>query len=192
MTAELVRGQNHPLTQLRLEIRISAGTPVLAGATLGDENGTVHGSPWVAHPGAPVQPGIEVSRRAAGGHRLTVDLSAVPEAVHRVGVFLALPAGASGSDTFGAVAAPHTAVHGPDGTGVHLLMVADRADAADHGPLLDPLWRSLTRLTPVPDDHVADPWVGHAWTYEPALVPVGSRVLERVLGEVATARAKKQ
>ena len=55
--------------------------------------------------------------------------------------------------------------------GVHLMMVADREEASAYGPLLDPLWRSLLRLTPVPDDHLADPWVGHAWTYEPALVP---------------------
>ncbi|MFJ5553096.1 TerD family protein [Streptomyces sp. NPDC093225] len=51
--------------------------------------------------------------------------------------------------------------------GVHLLLVADRDEAAAYGPLLDPLWRSLLRLSPVPDDHLSDPWVGHAWTYEP-------------------------
>ena len=72
--------------------------------------------------------------------------------------------------------------------GVHLMMVADREDAAAYGPLLDPLWRSLLRLTPVPDDHLADPWVGHAWTYEPALVPPGSQVLQQVLAQVAAAR----
>ncbi|GHG55546.1 hypothetical protein GCM10018980_40800 [Streptomyces capoamus] len=71
--------------------------------------------------------------------------------------------------------------------GVHLLLVADREDAADHGPLLDPLWRSLLRLTPLPDDHLADPWVGHAWTYEPSLPPQGSRILQKVLTEVAKA-----
>ncbi|MGW3460913.1 hypothetical protein ACWDE9_15580, partial [Streptomyces olivaceoviridis] len=60
MGAELVRGQNHPLSQVRLEIRISAGVPVLAGATLGDEHGTVHGRQWVAHPGASHLPGVEV------------------------------------------------------------------------------------------------------------------------------------
>jgi hypothetical protein len=72
--------------------------------------------------------------------------------------------------------------------GVHLTLVADREDAAAYGPLLDPLWRSLLRLTPVPDNHLADPWVGHAWTYEPALVPQGSQVLRRVLPQVAAAR----
>jgi len=74
--------------------------------------------------------------------------------------------------------------------GVHLMMVADREEAAAYGPLLDPLWRSLMRLTPVPDDHLADPWVGHAWTYEPALVPPGSQVLQQVLARVAEARTK--
>ena len=72
--------------------------------------------------------------------------------------------------------------------GVHLMMVADREDAAAYGPLLDPLWRSLLRLTPVPDDHLADPWVGHAWTYEPSVVPQGSQVLQQVLSQVAAAR----
>jgi hypothetical protein len=74
--------------------------------------------------------------------------------------------------------------------GVHLMMVADREDAQAYGPLLDPLWRSLLRLTPLPDDHLADPWVGHAWTYEPALVPPGSQVLQQVLTQVAAARTK--
>jgi hypothetical protein len=115
MTAELVRGQNHPLSQARLEIRIAAGTPVVAGATLGDEHGRVHGVEWVVHPGAPTLPGLEVSRQAAADHRLAVDLDAVPEAVHRVHVLLALPA-AGGPVRFGAVAAPFVAVTGLDGT----------------------------------------------------------------------------
>ncbi|MEU6598638.1 TerD family protein [Streptomyces flaveolus] len=116
MGAELVRGQNHPLSQARLEIRISAGVPVLAGATLGDEHGTVHGRQWVAHPGAPALPGVEAPLRAAAEHRLTVDLAALPEAVHRVDVFLALPTGTAGPLGFGAVPAPHTTVSGLDGT----------------------------------------------------------------------------
>ncbi|WP_020120052.1 TerD family protein [Streptomyces canus] len=115
MTAELVRGQNHPLSQARLEIRIAAGTPVVVGATLGDEHGRVHGVEWVVHPGAPTLPGLEVSRQAAADHRLAVDLGAVPEAVHRVHVLLALPA-AGGPVRFGAVAAPFVAVTGLDGT----------------------------------------------------------------------------
>ncbi|MFF8648993.1 TerD family protein [Streptomyces griseoluteus] len=74
--------------------------------------------------------------------------------------------------------------------GVHLLLVADRADGGEYGPLLDPLWRSLTRLTPSPDDHFADPWVGHAWTFEPSLPPSGGAVLQQVLSKVAAARIK--
>lgn len=72
--------------------------------------------------------------------------------------------------------------------GVHLLMVADRDEASAYGPLLDPLWRSLMRLSPVPDNHLADPWVGHAWTFEPDLPPRGSRVLEQTLERIAATR----
>ncbi|MFD7083697.1 TerD family protein [Streptomyces sp. NPDC059918] len=72
--------------------------------------------------------------------------------------------------------------------GVHLLMVADRDEASAYGPLLDPLWRSLMRLSPVPDNHLADPWVGHAWTFEPDLPPPGSRVLEQTLERIAATR----
>ncbi|MFF6950655.1 TerD family protein [Streptomyces iakyrus] len=118
MTAELVRGQNHPLSQARLEIRISAGTPIVAVAALGDDNGRIHGEEWVAHPGAPAQPGLEVPRQAAADHRLAVDLDAVPEAVHRVSVLLALPVGGTGPVRFGAVAAPFVAVTGLDGAEV--------------------------------------------------------------------------
>ncbi|MDF3148778.1 TerD family protein, partial [Streptomyces sp. T21Q-yed] len=118
MTAELVRGQNHPLSQARLEIRVSAGTPIVAAATLGDEQGRIHGVEWVAHPGAPTLPGLEVSRQAAADHRLAVDLDAMPEAVHRVSVLLALPTGVAGPTRFGAVATPFVAVTGLDGTEV--------------------------------------------------------------------------
>ncbi|MEU9557778.1 TerD family protein [Streptomyces fumanus] len=117
MTAELVRGQNHPLSQARLEVRISAGTPVVAAATFGDADGRIGGAERVAHPGGPVLPGLEVSRQAAAGHRLAVDLDAVPDAVHRVSVLLALPApGRTGPVRFGAVAAPFVAVTGLDGS----------------------------------------------------------------------------
>ncbi|MER5935423.1 TerD family protein [Streptomyces sp. NPDC002054] len=81
----------------------------------------------------------------------------------------------------------YLADEGPQ-VGVHLLMVADRDEASAYGPLLDPLWRSLMRLSPVPDNHLADPWVGHAWTFEPSLPPPGSAVLDRVLAGVAEAR----
>jgi hypothetical protein len=56
--------------------------------------------------------------------------------------------------------------------------------------VLSPLWRALLRVTPVPDDHLADPWVGHHWTYEPPLVPHGSQVLTQVLSQVASARRR--
>ncbi|GAA2721053.1 hypothetical protein GCM10010315_42910 [Streptomyces luteosporeus] len=72
--------------------------------------------------------------------------------------------------------------------GVHVVLVADRDDARAYGPVLDPLWRSLLRLTPVPDDHLADPWVGHAWTYEPPVVPPGSDVVRDVLRKVGQSR----
>ncbi|MFE7233429.1 TerD family protein [Streptomyces sp. NPDC002405] len=116
MTAELVRGQNHPLSEVRLEIRISAGCPVVAAATLSDDSGRARDAEWVVHPGAPVLPGLEVSRQAAADHRLAIDLGAIPEAVHRVDVLLALPAAGGGPTRFGAVAAPFVAVTGPDGT----------------------------------------------------------------------------
>ncbi|WP_329036304.1 TerD family protein [Streptomyces sp. NBC_00178] len=116
MTAELVRGQNHVLPRTRLEIRVSAGTPVIAGATLGDERGTVRGVEWIAHPSSHRLPGLEVSRQAAADHRLAVDLDALPDAAHRVTVLLALPLGAGRPGRFGAVAAPFVAVTGLDGT----------------------------------------------------------------------------
>ncbi|MGW0546405.1 TerD family protein [Streptomyces altiplanensis] len=118
MTAELVRGQNHPLPQARVEIRVSAGKPVVAGATLGDEQGAVRGTEWVAHPGSPNLPGLEVSRQAAADHRLAVDLGALPETVHRVNILLALPLGAGGPDRFGVLAAPFVSVTGLDGSEV--------------------------------------------------------------------------
>ncbi|MFD7298778.1 TerD family protein [Streptomyces sp. NPDC059897] len=116
MAAELVRGQNHPLTQTRLEIRVSAGRPVVAGATLADDRGAVRGADRIVHPGAPALPGLEVPRRAAADHLLAVDLEAMPQDVHRVTVLLALPVSDGGQDRFGAAAAPFLAVSGPDGT----------------------------------------------------------------------------
>ncbi|MFH8980407.1 TerD family protein [Streptomyces varsoviensis] len=118
MTAELVRGQNHPLPQTRLEIRVSAGDPVMAGAVLGDERGRAPDAAWVAHPAAPRLPGLEVSQQAAADHRLAVDLDALPAAAHRVSVLLALPSGAGGPARFGAMAAPFVAITGLDGAEV--------------------------------------------------------------------------
>ncbi|MFF8834518.1 TerD family protein [Streptomyces sp. NPDC015130] len=116
MTAELVRGQNHPLPDTRLEIRVSAGHPVVAGAALGDERGRVPSVEWVAHPVAPSLPGVDVPRQIAADQRLAVDLAAVPDAVHRVSVLLALPVGSGGPTSFGKAAAPFVAVSGSDGT----------------------------------------------------------------------------
>ena len=138
MTAELVRGQNHPLPGNRLEIRVTAGTPVVAAVTLGDEQGRVVGDlglpptevtpardgaqappGWLAHPGTPYLPGIEVPRQAAAEHRLAVDLGAMPQPVHRVHVLLALPAGRPGAPAdFGSAPAPSLSVTTPDGAGI--------------------------------------------------------------------------
>ncbi|MFI0819838.1 TerD family protein [Streptomyces sp. NPDC021098] len=125
MTAELVRGQNHPLPQTRLEIRISAGNPIVAGVTLGDEQGTVQGVERVAHPASPQLPGIEVPKQAAAAHRLAVDLDALPDGVHRVHVLLALVSGSGGPTRFGAMPAPFVAVTGLDGTEVAGYTITD-------------------------------------------------------------------
>ncbi|MEU9922824.1 TerD family protein [Streptomyces griseoluteus] len=113
MGAELVRGQNHPLPRTRLEILIAAEVPVLVAAALGDEGGRVHDGHRIAHPGAPVLPGVEVPRAAAAEHRLSADLGELSEAVHRVTVLLALPGSAA---RFGATAAPRATVTDADGT----------------------------------------------------------------------------
>ncbi|MEU9414252.1 TerD family protein [Streptomyces sp. NPDC048272] len=113
MTAELVRGQNHPLSKSRVEIRVSAGTPVLALVSTGDDEGRSTGPESLAHPGARALPGLEVPQTIAAGHRFTVDLDAVAEAVHRLRVVLVLPPG--GPVRFGAVPASYVAVAEPEG-----------------------------------------------------------------------------
>ncbi|OEV13482.1 TerD family protein [Streptomyces nanshensis] len=115
MTAELVRGQNHPLPGARLEIRVSAERPVIAGATLNDQDGRMREEGWIAHPAQPQLPGLEVSRQAAAEHRLAVDLDALPDEVHRVNVLLALPRGEGGPACFGELAPPSAAVTELDG-----------------------------------------------------------------------------
>ncbi|APY88877.1 export associated protein [Streptomyces alfalfae] len=125
MAAELVRGQNHPLPWTRLEIRVSAGEPVVAGATLGDDRGKVRGVEWVAHPGSPALPGLEVSQQAAAEHRLAVDLGALPDTVHRVSVLLALPVGVGGPVSFRALPAPFVSVTGLDGAEVAGYTITD-------------------------------------------------------------------
>ncbi|MFD9718358.1 TerD family protein [Streptomyces sp. NPDC059076] len=114
MTAELVRGQNHPLPESRLEIRVSAGHPLLACVTCSDDQGCVRGEE-LAHPGAPAVPGVEVSRATTDAPRFSVDLDAVPTAVHQVHLLLALPDGTAGPAHFGATAAPFLAVIGQHG-----------------------------------------------------------------------------
>ncbi|MFE9843023.1 TerD family protein [Streptomyces goshikiensis] len=113
MTAELVRGQNHPLSRSRVEIRVSASTPVLALASAGDDAGRLPGPEAVAHPGARALAGLEVPGELSGRHRFTVDLDSVGPAVHRVGLVLVLPPG--GPARFGAVPAPYVAVAEPEG-----------------------------------------------------------------------------
>ncbi|MCK1796459.1 TerD family protein [Streptomyces sp. XM4193] len=115
MTAELVRGQNHVLPDARLEIRVSAGEPVLAGAVLVDSTGSTRGTDWIAHPGAPQLPGLEVPRQAAVNHRLAVDLEALPEDAVQVRVLLALPQGVGGPLSFASLAAPFLAVTSLEG-----------------------------------------------------------------------------
>ncbi|MFD3802511.1 TerD family protein [Streptomyces sp. NPDC058611] len=113
MTAELVRGQNHPVSHSRVEIRVSAGTPVLALASLADEGGRLAGPEALAHPGAPTLPGVRSPEESAERHAFPVDLDAVPAAVHTVGVVLVLPPG--GPARFGAVPASYVAVADPEG-----------------------------------------------------------------------------
>ncbi|MER8185319.1 TerD family protein [Kitasatospora sp. NPDC094015] len=76
---------------------------------------------------------------------------------------------------------------GPE-AGVHLLMVADRAQARAYGPVLDRFWRGLTRMAPVPQEYLADPWVEHLWTYTPAVPAPDSLALPALLERVALAR----
>jgi hypothetical protein len=52
MTAELVRGQNHPLSQVRLEIRISADKPIVALADIYTD--VFQGDPDMVYNGIPL------------------------------------------------------------------------------------------------------------------------------------------
>ncbi|MET9111469.1 TerD family protein, partial [Streptomyces zhihengii] len=106
MTAELVRGQNHPLPHTRLDIRVSAGHPVVACATFVDDRGTAR-EEWIARPGAPVLPGVEVPPGAESAPRFRLDLDAVPAEAQQISVLLAL---AGPPERFGATAAPFVAV----------------------------------------------------------------------------------
>jgi hypothetical protein len=152
------------------------------------------------------RPGVLREPPAGGAAGVSAVLAGLTQRVDLVQ--MAVRAGASDAlppdlDTAGQLLIVHDFPHGFDdravtqlryladegpSVGVHLLMVADREDASAYGPVLSPLWRSLLRITPVPDDHLADPWVGHAWTYEPVLVPPGSRILDGILRQVAESR----
>jgi hypothetical protein len=83
----------------------------------------------------------------------------------------------------------YLAEEGPS-VGVQLIIVADPDDARAYGPVLDPLWRDLLRITPVPSDHLADPWVGHAWTFSPQLPAPGSSAFMEVCRRIS-ARLRK-
>ncbi|WP_344586229.1 hypothetical protein, partial [Kitasatospora paracochleata] len=72
--------------------------------------------------------------------------------------------------------------------GVHLLLVADRAESREYGPLLDPFWRGLTRLAPVEQAYLADPWVEHLWTFSPAVPRPGDPALPALLEAIARHR----
>lgn len=67
MTAELVRGQNHPVSHSRVEVRVSAGTAVLALASVADEQGRLTGPGALAHPAAPALPGSGCPQAPATG-----------------------------------------------------------------------------------------------------------------------------
>ncbi|MEV7544277.1 TerD family protein [Streptomyces sp. NPDC089915] len=123
MTAELVRGQNHPVPHGTVEVRVTAGTALLALASLADERGRLRGPDALAHPGAPALPGIRVPGEAAGRHALAVDLDAVAPEVHSIGVLLVLPPG--GPARFGAVPAPHVVVAEPGGEGFAAFALTD-------------------------------------------------------------------
>ncbi|MEV8512050.1 TerD family protein [Dactylosporangium sp. NPDC051484] len=68
--------------------------------------------------------------------------------------------------------------------GVHLLMVADPADSSTLGPLISAMWRSMSRLPVVSDDHMGDPWVGLTWTFTPD-APAGSTAVDEILARLA-------
>ncbi len=200
------------LRRLALDSAVAHTARLLAGHPAGGF--TVHVLDAAGAGAASLAPLVDSGVLAAPPARGAAGVSAVLEQLtERVDLLqMAVRAGAAdalppGLDTARQLLVVHDFPHGFDdravtrlryladegpSVGVHLLMVADRADAAAYGPLLDPLWRSLLRLTPVPDDHLADPWVGHAWSYEPPVLPPGSGVLRQFLAEVAAARRGKR
>ena len=89
-----------------------------------------------------------------------------------------------GFDDRSAAQLRHVVEEGPR-VGVHVIVVGSRADAESFGPLLDPLWRSLLRLTAIPEDHIMDPWVGLPWVYTADLPAGGTDATRRLLTWVA-------
>ncbi|MBW1599603.1 TerD family protein, partial [Streptomyces sp. JJ38] len=112
MTAELVRGQNHPLVGPDLQVHVTAERPVIAGAALCDAEGRTREG-WLGHPGAAGLPGVSIAAGSREGHRLTLALDEVPGEAESVRIWLTLTPG--GPVRFGAIAAPRIAVLGPDG-----------------------------------------------------------------------------
>ncbi|MYW04077.1 export associated protein, partial [Streptomyces sp. SID3343] len=89
-----------------------------------------------------------------------------------------------GFDDRSAAMLRHIVEEGPR-VGVHVIVVGSRADAESFGPLLDPLWRSLLRLTAIPEDHIMDPWVSLPWVYTADLPAGGTDATRRLLSWVA-------
>ncbi|MGA5320666.1 TerD family protein [Streptomyces seoulensis] len=179
----------HPVGEFSVEVVDPAGTgagPLGALTRSGALTGPpARGTAGVAQALESLTRRVDLVRMAIGGGAA----EALPDGLDTARRLLIVNDFPQGFDDRALARLRFLADEGP-AAGVHLLLVADRADAGEYGPLLDPLWRSLTRLTPSPDDHFADPWVGHAWTFEPSLPPQGGEVLQQVLGAVSDARIK--
>ncbi|MEU0932199.1 MULTISPECIES: TerD family protein [unclassified Embleya] len=89
-----------------------------------------------------------------------------------------------GFDDRSAAQLRHIVEEGPR-VGVHVIVVGSRGDAESFGPLLDPLWRSLLRLTAIPEDHIMDPWIGLPWVYTADLPSGGAEATRQLLSWVA-------
>ncbi|MFD8674346.1 TerD family protein [Streptomyces seoulensis] len=179
----------HPVGEFSVEVVDPAGTgagPLGALTRSGALTGPpARGTAGVAQALESLTRRVDLVRMAIGGGAT----EALPDGLDTARRLLIVNDFPQGFDDRALTRLRFLADEGP-AAGVHLMLVADRADAGEYGPLLDPLWRSLTRLTPSPDDHFADPWVGHAWTFEPSLPPHGGEVLQQVLGAVSDARIK--
>ncbi|WP_329010312.1 TerD family protein [Streptomyces sp. NBC_01601] len=179
----------HPVGEFAVQVVDPAGAGARPLGAL-TRTGTLTGPP--AHGAAGVAQTLESLTRRVDLVRMAISggaAEALPDGFDSARRLLIVNDFPQGFDDRALTGLRFLADEGP-AAGVHLLLVADRGDAGAYGPLLDPLWRSLMRLTPSPDDHFADPWVGHAWTFEPALPPHGSAVVQQVLSAVSAARIK--